>query len=1581
MKISKKIISIITIIMFILSSIPMQTNILAKDSDKKELSKKVVLVGDLQPELTDNKEGEWNAESELTKMEYKGNNLYSLNGILPKGIHKYKIAMGGWHESYGIDNYTNENKVSDNDGNIIIKLNENKEITFYYNDKTKKVADSTYYNHIEKERRPRIVGNIQPIVNGGEAWSPSTSNLFMYDEELNNIFKISIKDVPKGGYEFKVVLGNSWGEEYGDKGNNYKINLMQKSDLDIIFDYNKKQIDVKVKGLSLDGVINGNKLYHNTWNNLYKAPFGAVEEGTPVTIRLHAEKGDLEYARLLVRNNSKNTSNIYTMNKVTSIKLEDNSEVDIYETTFTPEQYGLYGYKFIVGDGEACKEYGEDGREGEVGTVGDKNLSLFQLTVYSNDYKTPDWMKEAVVYQILPDRFNNGNKENDDNKENARGDEPIEGRFNEWNRLPDNPRLETATDYDGDGIWSNDFYGGDIEGVKQKLDYLQSLGVNTIYLNPISMAASNHKYDATDYKTLDPMFGTEENFKLFTKELDNRNMRLIVDGVFNHVGDDSIYFDRYGKYNTVGAYEYWSYIYDTMNKEFITENEAIEKADKYFIEKGEVFSKEKWHLWFNIKNKKIDVGTNNERYDYQCWWGFDSLPEFKSMSKKEAISLGLASENDKFVDGESEFNNKALVNYIYKAEDSVAKQWIDWGADGWRLDVANEVDSVFWNDFRKEMKNHNKDTVILGEIWDDASKYFLGDEYDSVMNYRIRAALIDFLKYGNADNLKNTLMAIIEDYPKEALQSLMNLMSSHDTARALYLLGDGRDSYERAEYDPNFNKELGMKRLKLAALFQFGYIGAPTIYYGDEVGVIGSKDPDCRRTYPFGSENDDLKLYYEKLGSIRKESSELFSYGEVVNLYTEGSVYVYGRIKDDKLAIVAVNSGNEEKNIAIDMSFFASNGIIFNNKFNNEKIMVENNFLNLLVPAIGGKILINENFISKPQGVISVLGIEGDSKINLSWQLSNNDVKEYKIYKSKFKGSLEEFVGSTTNLNYEVNNLENGENYYLGVSVVDRNDNESPIKWSEGLIPHYNINWAGNITHDLNEEVIDISKEIEVFGEVYIENITGKDKENKGIKGRLAVKHESEKQWTYYKTNYVSKEGNNDKYKSSFMPVKEGIYEYKFEFTSKGELGFNLNEIVIGDNKIYKTKVFKLGDNIIPCNLITLKNPEKESGQIILNWSIEGENKIALYEIMRDGIVVAKIKDRNITSYKDTNVENGKEYNYEIRAYSNGGMLVKSNSIVATPDLIMIKVTFKVNAPNYTPLDTKITIPASLNNWNTNSWEMSRNGAVTTDWSYTTYIQEGETIEYKYVKDNSWNGEGLLDYTPEDLNDFQKGYYGCSTGEGSNRVVTIKNEENSEMIIEDNIIRWVDMPVVITEPTNDSITKNNNITIKGNAIKEGELTINGEKIIINEDMYYEAKVSLKDGENIIKINVKPTEENSKREDLFNNDAKRIAQATKELQFKVFKMEEDIKLLKVNNLRYTNKGKNKITIAWNKPKSKDIIGYKIYKDNKLIDEIDKDITEYNIENLKSNTLYGFKVLCKYSNDKVSRPRFINIRTTK
>lgn len=1388
--------------------------------------------------------------------------------------------------------------------------NDNNEIVVTYGEKEKpksveqrafiknyeNLTVNTHYKRNKKDYDNWNLWTWLEAVEGAEGEKVEFTSEDSYGKVATKVYENLVND-NKVGFIVKRTEGdNEWAEK--DVDSNRFIDLRHVANdgtLDIYVGQGKETFSyhspVASKEITdLDGQVNGDMLYHNTWESLYKYPFGAVEEGTDVTVRMHAQKGDLQYARVLVRNTNTNRSDLYNMEKVSTITV-DEEEVDIWEATFTPDEIGVYGYKFIVGDGDTAKYYVEDGYEGKTGTVGDKNGLFFQLTVYDKDYQTPDWMKEAVVYQIFPDRFNNGNTSNDDAKTNARGEEPIEVPES-WNSLPDNPRLgeKNMSDidggYSGDGIWSNDFFGGDIKGIQEKLDYLQGLGVNTLYLNPISMAASNHKYDATDYKSLDPMFGTEEEFKSFTKELKSRGMHLIVDGVFNHVGDDSIYFDRYGKYDTVGAYEYWEYVYDKMNNEGLTEETAMTKADDYFVKSGQVFSEEKWHLWFNIKNYKVDVGTTNERYDYQGWWGYDSLPEFKSLTKDEAIELGLASASDEFVNKSSEWNNKELVDYIYKDEDSVAKQWIDWGADGWRLDVANEVDTVFWNDFREVMKEHNEDTLILGEIWDDASKYFVGDQYDSVMNYRIRAALIDYLKNGNATRLNDTLMAVYEDYPEEAFYALMNLMGSHDVARAIYVLGGGVDSEERAEFS-DYDKALGKQRLKLAALFEFGYAGAPTIYYGDEASVTGSKDPDCRRTYPWGNEDESLVSFYEAIGSVRENNKELFSYGDLTTLYTgaEG-VYVYGRSYEDEHAIVAINPTNTDAKVTIDLKEFTGNGTKFIDGLDSSyKVTVKDGKAEITIPSMTGRMMTSTNVIKLPDSVNKVTGTEGNGEVTLKWD-AVKDAKEYKIYYSSFKGSLKTEVKTVENTEATIDGLVNGNRLYFAVSVIDKEGNESVLTWSDELTPHSKITWFGNLS-DVKVDKVDISTPINVNAEVFIENISNEEGVSAGLVGRLLVKYPGDKEFTVVKANYSGEAGNNDMFTASFIANKSGKYEYKYEFTTKGTYGFN------DENSVSYTevKVFELSsvEDGIPAEAIELKTPEEQSGEVNLNWSVVGTNNITLYEIVRNGVVVARIQDGSIVSYKDTDVRNKTEYKYEVIAYTNGGNSVKSNEVTVTPDLVMVEVTFKLHAPSYTPLDATITMPGLMNGWDVNSWEMSRNGAVTADWTYTISVLEGETIEYKYVKGGEWNQEALMNYSnPKAANQSK---YGCTTGEGGNEKITVVNQGDGKMLVENEVVRWKDMPVVVLDPSNGSYTKNESITVRGNSMLDPNLTINGEAVAVDENGNFAHEVKLNVGKNNIAIHIEPTEENKNNPDIFNNNAEAIGFATKDLELEITRLGE------------------------------------------------------------------------------------------
>lgn len=1404
----------------------------------------VTLVGSLQDELGAAKE--WDPAAPETKMTDRGNGLYTLTGKLPAGTYEYKIAINGsWDENYGAGGVR--------DGaNIRIVLDKETTVTFYYHDRTHAVADSTTYSFIPEDKQPRLVGTILPAIGyetENDGWTPQTSTAFLIDDNFDSIYTFTAR-VPKGDYEYKITLGNNWEENYPSE--NAKLHVLEDTTITFFFNAKTKEVYTDYNPNGSDGVVQKDQLEHNTWDLLYRQPFGAVKAGTEVTLRLAAKKGDITKADVYVKNTTTGTAKLYPMKKAGVL-----GEKEYWEATFIPSDKGVYGYKFIVSDEGTKAEYGEDAQEGQYGKAVDKNAELFQLTVYDPNYKTPDWMKEAVVYQIFPDRFYNGNKDNDNVKEKARGNQAIEHK--KWSDLPDNPRLYGTPGYDGDNEWSNDFFGGDIAGIEQKLDYLQSLGVNTIYLNPIALAPSNHKYDATDYKQLDPMFGSPEEFQSFVQAVAKRGMHLILDGVFNHVSDDSIYFDRYGKYKTVGAYEYWSAVYDLMNEKGYTEQQARKEVEQRFQQEGQIFSPYGFHLWFNIENKKVDG-----HYQYQSWWGYDSLPEIKSVEGKS-------------VPYASELNNEQFANYIFRDRDSVAKSWIERGASGWRLDVANEVDSAFWREFRKELLEgeyyrgatlkQGEQPLILGEIWDDASQYFLGDQYDSVMNYRFRGAVLDFLRNGKAEEADARLMAIKEDYPREAYYALMNLIGSHDTARAVFLLGGGTDSFERAEQDPNYNAELGKQRLKLAAIFQMGYPGAPTIYYGDEAGVTGSKDPDNRRTYPWGSEDQDLLDHYKKVGQIRRQHLDVLAHGDIRTVYAKGDVYVFARQYGQETALIAINRGNDSAEVDLAMKEIVPNGTMFTDELNGGYTLeVKDGKASLAIPALSGRMLFAKTSAALPSPVTNLQAKAQPGKVTLTWE---GDASSYRVYKSTLKGAGYELVQETAEKSVTVSSLMNGVAYYFAVAAVDGHGNESQKTETQRVIPHYPINEQSiQSVADVQGGTLDLSKPVRVEATIFIEGATEQG-QAEGLQAVLQVKGPNDHDWIDYPAVYDRQNGGANVFAASFTPMQPGTYTYRYAVTT------NLGESWAYSEEKTVQFVADTTDQTPPANGIDLKQPAVESGQVNLSWTFAelDEQDAYMIAIKRDGAVI-KTLTALATSFTDYDVENGKEYTYEISVYDRAGNAVTSNAVKIKPDIVMVKVTFKLHAPSYTPLDARITIPSSLNGWNTGAWEMSRNGAVTTDWEFTKEIQEGETITYKYVKGGSWDQEGLPDHTRNDATDDDVSYYGYGAI-GTDLKVTVHNEGNNQMIVRDTILRWIDMPVVVENVKKEG----NRVTVTGNAIKGGVLTINGDRVAIHDDMSFAHTFTVKDNQKEVAVFIEPSKES--KENIFRNDGGAIAKNTKQ----------------------------------------------------------------------------------------------------
>ena len=416
----------------------------------------------------------------------------------------------------------------------------------------------------------------------------------------------------------------------------------------------------------------------------------------------------------------------------------------------------------------------------------------------------PQWVKDAVFYQIFPERFANGDPRND-----PRGVQP-------WGGLP------TPKNY----------FGGDLLGIIHHLDYISALGANALYLNPIFESNSNHKYHAVDYLKIDPHFGDEATFRRLVDSCHARGIRIILDGVFNHTGVDFFAF-------------------------------------KDIKEKG---AKSRYLGWFNIYS--LPIGPPNKP-NYECWWGYGDLPKLMT-------------------------HNADVRHYLFQ----VTRHWMSFGIDGWRLDVPNEIPHPFWIDWRSLVKSINPDAYIVGEIWDDGRPWLKGDQFDAVMNYRFRNACIDFFVRGKttASRFDSILARARSDYPSEVNYVLQNLLGSHDTERFLTTCNGDRET------------------MKLAWLFQMTYVGAPMVYYGDEVGMKGDKDPGCRRTMVWDRRSQDASLLTALRGLIKMRNEHtVLRRGTYETLFTDNKAKIYAFLRQHEgvAAVVVLNNSARQQSVKL----------------------------------------------------------------------------------------------------------------------------------------------------------------------------------------------------------------------------------------------------------------------------------------------------------------------------------------------------------------------------------------------------------------------------------------------------------------------------------------------------------------------------------------------------------------------------------------------------------------------------------------------------------------------------------------
>jgi glycosidase len=731
---------------------------------------------------------------------------------------------------------------------------------------------------------------------------------------------------------------------------------------------------------------------HDSRDPAYRSPQGASPAGTPIRLRFRTFHADATGVTLHVADDVARSSSDTPMAVVASgVPCAEQPQdglgtCDWWEATMTPPRPTTLHYRFVVADGSARGYFADDalldGGRGAATPIGAD--TGWVITVYVPGMQPIPWLDGAVVYQVFPDRFRNGDQGNDASTKAPRyawppdeSDRPV--------RRPWGARPDPATA-------SSEWFGGDLAGITQSLDYLKDLGVSVLYLNPIFSAASNHAYDTRDYRLIDPRFGDSAAWAALVLAADARGMHLVLDGVFNHVSADSPYFDRYRHFSTLGACE--------------------STASPY----------RSWFTFTPLANGPCAGPEGPNTMDYAGWSGLASLPV---LDKKDP-------------------GVRALV---YEGAGAVAPAWIRAGASGWRLDVMTDPSfgRDFWPGFRAAVKATRPDAVIVAEAWqrDEVLPTLRGDTADTTMNYRFRNAVTGYL--GTIDHegfpdagaaeqppslFAGKILGMLEDMPAPAARTAWNLLDSHDTERILWSLAPGDPSSREAPA----NLAIARARLRLATLLQFTLAGAPTIYYGDEVGLTGADDPDDRRTFPVlgagaalpATADADLHDWYRSLAMVRRDIPVLRD-GAIRFLVTNDRdrTLAYSRYDDGAgLAIVAMNPDpNKPARVRIPLAdargagVGVPDGVRFTSATGAMTITSADGSLTVDLPPLGGAVLVPAGPLpaplAAPSGLATVSPADGSSPVTLRWDPVPGADGGYLVYRSPLPGGPAALVGPT----------------------------------------------------------------------------------------------------------------------------------------------------------------------------------------------------------------------------------------------------------------------------------------------------------------------------------------------------------------------------------------------------------------------------------------------------------------------------------------------------------------------------------------------------------------------------------------
>lgn len=1304
-----------------------------------------------------------------------------VTNAIPPGSYEFKATVGGsWTENYGVNGVPGGANVP------FTVATAGQQVHLYYD------RSDNYVASRPNSRIVVLVGSLMSAA-GGADWAPDNLKGWMKDKDANGVYEITLT-LPAGSYEYKVAVNESWDENYGAGGapGGANIGLVVPAGggaVTFTFNDTTKEIRDTINNPTepgIDGDIWWDGLGHDSRDPLYRTPFGAVTMGTEIRLRFRTTAGDVEAVGVRVADVFGGGASTYRMTKIATMPSDDNVwGYDIWEATFTaPDHLTVLQYVFGAVDGDRIVYYGDDAAaDGGWGAASNSNqITPFDIYVYDPAYSVPDWAKNATIYQIFPDRFRNGDETNDPTA--ADWFYPAE-RGHAWPIAPWNTIVPDPEPNVPENPWhmtySSTFYGGDLQGVLDKLDYLQSLGVTAIYFNPIFDSPSNHRYDGRDYRTIAPSLGDLALFNLLDQETEARGMKLILDLVPNHVSSDSIYFDRFGRHPEVGA---------------------CESVDSPYRD------------WFyftpaNPPGTGVCAGDAN----YEAWFGVVTLPKVNTT------------------------NNDAVREFWMRADDAAAKYWLRQGADGYRVDVANEIHPSFFQEWRPILRTEDPEVQTYSETWNesDVRPMVLGNKFDSTMNYRFATALLSFLRdtpFSDGDGnlnlnplepskFESALRGIQEDYPEPAWESAMNLLDSHDTNRAVVKLDHDGITGTGANRTPVNGFEDGKARLKTVAILQFTLPGAPTVYYGDEVGLAGfgsdvpRDDPYNRQPYPWADEpgydalpdwrkaDADLLAHYQAMGQIRAQYSFLRT-GSWDTLLTDDAhdALAYARQNTEGVAVVVVNRAKTGQTIDVPVDGYLPNGLTFTDALNGGTVTVTDGTLTVTLNGLWGAVLVHEGEVVRPPAPANLRAVEDEGAVRLTWQAVPG-ATGYRVYRSYVSGGGYALLAEVTGTQYTDTDVVNSQTYYYVVrAVVDGLESENSNEVS--AIPHLNL--AGLLI----EEPLVITHTI----------AAGQPTEP--IYARVRVKFESEKPgalegvilqvgyglpgtlpgtWDTWQPMTFVKDYNDspdqmlrewEQWTGVLYPDQLGEFTFLVRASTTGGRDWAYSGFHLGVTNGGTLIVVPSDDTTAPAAPTNLHVTGTTPDSISLAWDANTEPDLYGYEVYRRRLCGVPIGTWHAiatvttgTAYVDRDVSTGCNYEYYIVAVDMAyNRSTASNHVEAVAEARMVQVTFNVTVPDFTPETDTVYLPGTLPEmgpWNPSLLAMTKTGANT--WSATLEILDGTRLEYKYTR-GSWDTVEWWEEIYELLN----------------RVLTVDYGTDGTTIVNDTVPNWRDPLVVSSNP-------------------------------------------------------------------------------------------------------------------------------------------------------------------------------------